>query len=156
MIEIVVPGYKTIEIEHLVLDYNGTLARDGDPLDGVRERLESLAGELTVHVITADTFGTTRDRLEGLPCELVVLSPDGQDAAKADYVRRLGSGRTAAVGNGRNDRLMLQEAELGIVVVQEEGASVDAITAADVACPDIRAALDLLARPLRLAATLRN
>jgi len=40
--------------------------------------------------------------------------------------------------------------------VQQEGASSEALMAADVICPDIFSALELLNNPLRLVATLRN
>jgi soluble P-type ATPase len=63
---------------------------------------------------------------------------------------------TVCIGNGRNDRLMLEEAGLGIAVVQREGAAVPTVLAADVLAPDILAALDLLTHPLRLLATLRS
>ena len=36
MIAIDIPGYKKIELAHLVLDYNGTLAIDGKLIDGVK------------------------------------------------------------------------------------------------------------------------
>jgi hypothetical protein len=39
MLEINIPGFKDQCLSHLVLDYNGTLACDGRPLAGVRERL---------------------------------------------------------------------------------------------------------------------
>ena len=61
-----------------------------------------------------------------------------------------------AVGNGRNDRLMLKEAALGIAVLQAEGAAAEALLAADVVAPDILAALDLLLAPEGLIATLRS
>ena len=61
-----------------------------------------------------------------------------------------------AIGNGRNDRLMLRDAVLGIALVQTEGAAAEAIANADVVCTHILDALDLLANPLRLAATLRS
>jgi soluble P-type ATPase len=61
----------------------------------------------------------------------------------------------AAIGNGRNDQLMLAAAALGIAVVQEEGAAIESLSAADVVLPDIRSALDLLLFPKRLIATLR-
>ena len=35
MIEIDVPGYGRLSLSHLVLDYNGTLAVDGELLPGV-------------------------------------------------------------------------------------------------------------------------
>jgi len=60
MIEVIIPGYLSMHLQHLVMDYNGTLAQDGLLLEGVRSRLESLAGQLRLHVITADTFGMAK------------------------------------------------------------------------------------------------
>ena len=156
MIEIAVPGYRTFALKHLVLDYNGTLAWDGALLTGVGARLAALANHLTVHVITGDTFGTARRDLAGLPCELTVLPAEGQAEAKRSFVERLGAEVTVSIGNGRNDRLMLEAAALGIVVLQEEGAATESLLAAQVVCRDIREALDLLVSPLRLVATLRS
>jgi soluble P-type ATPase len=155
MLEIDIPGYRALRLAHLVLDYNGTLACDGELLDGVRDRLTALAGMLQIHILTADTFGKARAQLVGVPCVLSILSADDQDRRKLEYIQRLGTEATVCVGNGRNDRRMLQEAGLGIVVVQAEGASVQTVLAADVLAPDILAALDLLTHPLRLVATLR-
>jgi soluble P-type ATPase len=156
MIEVAVPEHATLNLEHLVLDFNGTLACDGVLLPGVRERLDRLASRLTLHVVTADTFGTTRAELQGLPCALTVLPSGGQAEAKAALVRGLGAERTVCIGNGRNDRLMLATAALGIAVLQEEGAAKDCLMAAHLICRDIRDALDLLLVPLRLIATLRG
>lgn len=156
MIDIDIPGFGRLQLQQLVLDYNGTLACDGTLLEGVAQRLHALASELEIHVVTADTFGTVRKALEGLPAEVVVLPPDGQDVAKGRYVRELGAGNTVAIGNGRNDSQMLREAVLGIVVVQEEAAALQAVSGADIACAHITVALDLLAKPRRLLATLRS
>lgn len=156
MLEISIPGYKTLQLEHLVLDYNGTLACDGKMLGGVKARLEALSAQLQIHVLTADTFGSVKSALDGMPCQLSILPKESQDVGKLTYVDRLGSGATVCIGNGRNDSLMLQAAALGIVVVQEEGAAVKTIMAADVVAPNILAALDLLMQPLRLVATLRS
>jgi soluble P-type ATPase len=155
MIEISIPDFGDLHLEHLVLDYNGTLAVDGRILFGVRERLERLANQLTIHVITADTFGKAADYLAGIPCQLDILPPGRQDEAKREFVRELGVEKCVCVGNGRNDRLMLQEAALGIAVLQEEGAAAVTLIAADVVAPDIQSALELLMQPLRLTATLR-
>ena len=156
MIEIDIPGWKKLRLEFLVLDLNGTLAVDGQLLPGVPERLGKLAGKLNIHVLTADTFGRAGETLADLPCELTILPAGQQDRAKRDHVRRLGEGRTAAVGNGRNDRLMLEEAVLGMAVIQGEGAAAEILPAADVVLTDINAALDLLLHPLRLTAALRS
>lgn len=156
MLTVSIPGFRTLDLEHLVLDYNGTLALDGILLPGVSERIEALSRRLLVHVITADTFGKVHAALAGLPCKLTVLPEYGQDTSKLAYVEKLGADRTVCVGNGRNDRLMLKAAALGIVVVQDEGAAIEAFVSADVVLPDINLALDLLMNPLRLIATLRS
>lgn len=156
MIEIDIPGFKHLRMEHLVLDYNGTLAVDGRLAAGVRERLHRLAEEIRIHVVTADTFGDVRASVADLACTLHVLPLQSQAEAKRDYIRRLGARGTVCIGNGRNDRLMLPEASLGIAVVLAEGACGSCITAADVVCRDINEALDLLRHPLRLTATLRS
>jgi soluble P-type ATPase len=155
MLEVDIPGYRKLRLEHLVLDFNGTMACDGELFRGVRERLEALSAQLRISVLTADTFGKARSQLAGIPCDLAILPVENQDRLKLEYIRRLGPDSTVCVGNGRNDRLMLQEAGLGIAVVQAEGAALQTILVADVLAPDILAALDLLTHPLRLVATLR-
>ena len=155
MIEIDIPGNTVLRCEHLVLDFNGTLACDGRMLPGLGARLSDLARDVQVHVLTADTFGDVRTQLADLPCRLHVLEPGRQDAAKASYVRSLGANRTMAIGNGRNDCRMLALAALGIAVILTEGAAVQTLVAADIVCTSILDALDLLRNPLRLAATLR-
>lgn len=143
-------------IRHLLLDYNGTLAVDGELLPGVAERLRRLAEQLEIHVLTADTHGSVVDKLSGLPCRVTVIASDRQDQRKLDYLVDIGAEMTVAVGNGRNDALMLRRALLGICLVQGEGASSLALTAADVVATDIVHVLDMILYPSRLAATLRN
>lgn len=155
MLEIVIPGAETLRLDHLVADFNGTLACDGALLPGVGEALRRLAQQFALHVVTADTFGTAREALAGIPCKLAILPPGRQDSAKLRYVENLGAARCACIGNGRNDRLMLAAAGLGIAVVQGEGAAVETLLAAQVAAPDVQAALGLLLYPARLIATLR-
>lgn len=156
MIEVDIPGAETLRLSHLVLDYNGTLALDGELLDGVAEKIAELASHVRVHVITADTHGTVAEKLLGLPCALQIIGSKEQDSLKDAYVRSLGADTVAAIGNGRNDRLMLKTAALGIALIQEEGASIAAILQADIVCTDILNAFDLLLQPARLKATLRN
>jgi soluble P-type ATPase len=91
MIEITIPGYKTLQLRHIVLDYNGTMAVDGELIPGVGDALKSLAKDLQVHILTADTFGKVRSRVEGIPCELSILPVDNQDQGKLDYVKRVGA-----------------------------------------------------------------
>lgn len=156
MLRIDVPGHRLLELHNLVLDYNGTLAVDGTLLDGVADRLRTLAGDLAIHVITADTFGTAAKHLAGLPVSFVVAPPHDQDVSKFQYVTGLGADSVVAIGNGRNDRTMVEAAALGIAVVQREGASVETLKASDLLCTSILDALDLLAEPKRLIASLRS
>jgi soluble P-type ATPase len=156
MLEITIPGYITLTFHHLVMDYNGTLAQDGVLLDGVRPRLTSLADRLQLHVVTADTFGLARGQLSWLACELAILPVEDQANAKLAYIQRLNETQVVAIGNGRNDHLMLKTASLGIAIIQGEGAALQTCLAADVLAPNILAALDLLLIPKRLIATLRS
>ncbi len=156
MLSMEIPGFGELNLEHLVLDYNGTLAVDGKLVDGVKEALNRLAGELSVHVITADTFGIAAKGLEGVNAKLDVLPPGKQDIAKRDFVEGLGCDQTVSIGNGRNDALMLSASKLGIAVILAEGVSTLSVTAADIVCTDIVHALELLMNPLRLTATLRS
>ena len=156
MINIQIPDGENLQLTHLVLDYNGTLARDGELLPGVAEKMKELARHLQLHVITADTHGTVQKKLADLPCALKIIGSGAQDRQKEAFVSSLGAEKVVAFGNGRNDGLMLKTAALGIALIQEEGASVVAVQQADIVCTDILHAFDLVLTPDRLKATLRN
>ena len=156
MIEIEIPGFQVLQLSHLVLDYNGTLAVNGALIEGVKSCLDELADSLDIHVVTADTFEKAAHALDGMDGRRVILPPGNQAATKADYVRQLGGQATVAIGNGRNDRMMLEQAALGIAVLGEEGTATAAILAADVVVRDVFSALQLLRNPRRLVATLRS
>lgn len=156
MIAIDIPGYGALQLHHLVMDFNGTLAVDGHMVDGVADRLTQLGNHLALHVITADTFGRVQQAASALPCKVHILPQQDQAEGKRDYVHNLGADGIVALGNGRNDRLMLMAAKLGIAVVLAEGAFGQTLSAADIVCTSIDSALDLLCKPLRLTATLRG
>lgn len=156
MLNVDILGFGVLRLEHLVLEFNGTLAVDGKLLPGVKRRIAKLSQGLRVHVLTADTFGSARAELRGVHCELSLLEGGRQNHAKARYVRRLGEVNTVCVGNGRNDRLMLRISVLGIAVIQAEGAAPASIQEADIVVNGVRDALDLLLNPLRLVAGLRT
>lgn len=156
MISMTIPGFGTLLLEHLVLDYNGTLAVDGKLLEGVAERMTMLANEMTLHVVTGNTYGNAAERIAGLNCRVTCLAPDRQAEAKRHYVERLGADRTVAIGNGRNDAPMLKTAALGIAVLGTEGLASEAMTSADVLVRHTVDALGLLLNPRRLLASLRS
>jgi soluble P-type ATPase len=156
MIEIYIPDFGHLRLAHLVLDYNGTLAFDGKLLNGVTDLLGLLAEHLQIHILTADTFGSVHQALAGSDFTVHVLPPGSEEEGKAEYLHQLGSMTSVCIGNGRNDRLMLQEAGLGIAVLGREGAATPALFAADIIIPSIIDALDLLLHPKRITATLRS
>ena len=155
MIELEISGFGDMALEHLVLDFNGVLALDGELADGVPGLLRQLAPSLSLHVVTADTHGTCRNKLAGLPVKVQVLTTRPEDEAKLEFLEELGADRCAALGNGRNDRLMLDRARLGVAVIGGEGAASAAITAADITVPGIVPGLELFLKPLRIKAGLR-
>jgi soluble P-type ATPase len=73
MLEVTIPGYRTLVLSFLVLDYNGTIACDGHLIPGVRDRLEELAKTVSIHILTADTLGSVRKEMTDIPCEVVVI-----------------------------------------------------------------------------------
>jgi len=156
VIAIAIPGFGALELRHLVLDYNGTLAVDGKLVTGVRDALAALAESVEVHVITADTFGLAGIELAGLPVNLTIISEANQAQAKLAHIERLGPRGVFAIGNGRNDRKMLAAAAVGVALVQAEGAAAETVAAADVVAASVLDALDLLRNPKRLIATLRS
>ncbi len=155
MLETDVPGFGLIHLEHLVSDFTGTLSVDGRLLPGVREQLNRIAESVRIHILTADTFGMAKAELQGIPCDVHILTGENHDVQKEEYVRELGPEKVVAFGNGNNDRNMLKIARVGIAVSEGEGCAVDAIMAADVHVTSAKRGLDLLLNTNRLKASLR-
>jgi P-type E1-E2 ATPase len=155
MIELTIPGRGALQLEHLVLDVNGTLALDGSLIDGVVEAITELRDRLQIHLITADTHEKQGAIDEALGLRAERLQPGNEAGQKAALVQRLGAGRVAAIGQGANDSGMLAAAGLGIAVLSQEGLAVSALGAADLVLPDILTALELFQKPLRIVASLR-
>lgn len=151
-----IPGREALEIEHLILDYNGTIACNGIVYEGIKERLAKLAQAVKIHVITADTYGSVHAQCAAMGVEVHVIGKEAQDQAKLAFIKSLEKERCVAIGNGRNDTLMLADAALGFALMQEEGLSTRTLMASDVVFGSIHDALDALLFPSRLIATLRN
>lgn len=155
MITTAIPGRPKLEIKVLLLDLNGTLTFDGCIIDGVTERITQLKEKVDIFILTADTFGLGQQVADGLKVECVKVSPEDGNQDKTCFLHRYKPENVAAVGNGFNDRGMLAEAGLSIVVIGPEGCSPQALLGADIAVADINDALDLLLNPMRIKATLR-
>jgi len=155
MLEIDIPGFGLVRLEHLVSDFTGTLSVDGILLPKVEARLNKLSESMKIHILTADTFGKAQAALKDVKCEMQILTGENHDVQKEEYMNKLSTESVVALGNGKNDRKMLKAAKLGIAVTEGEGCAVDAIMAADIHVRSAVDGLDLLLNTKRLKATLR-
>lgn len=151
-----IPGRQPIELTNIVFDYNGTIAIDGKPIKGVLENISELASQFNFYVITADTYGSVEKELSATRCEVIKIPECNQDISKLEFVKKLGSDNTLAVGNGRNDKLMLKEAVLGIGLLQGEGIYTGSLLASDIVLTSVLDVFGFLKNRNRLVATLRN
>ncbi len=156
MLTIDIPGVKTYGFEHLVLDFNGTIAVDGRIVNGIRERLDELRSYLDIHVITADTNGSVHQECRQFPVNVHVIGKEDQAGEKKRFVEELGPERTVAIGNGSNDEEMFRVAALAVAVLGKEGCALPSMLASDIVVVNIEDGLDLLLKPHRLQATLRR
>ncbi len=116
----------------------------------------ALSKHYTLHVITADTFGSVHAQLEGYDVNIKVLSTEYHTEEKAAYITQLGKEACVAVGNGNNDAAMLMHASVGIAIMGDEGCAKDALMGSDVLCKNITEALSLVLESKRFVATLRR
>ncbi len=156
MIEIRIPGRGTLQLEHLVSDVNGTLAVDGVLMEGLAKRIVFIRDRITIHLLTADTHGKQAVIDQQLNVTATRLTGGNEQEQKRAYVKKLGSDKVIAIGQGANDAAMLKEAALGICVMSPEGAATETLLSADIVVPNIFVAFDLLNKPLRIVATLRK
>ncbi len=159
-LEIDLPCGVFYDLSNVILDLDGTLTADGAFIEGVLPRLEELAQLLDVHILTADTYQTV-DELEASfqnfeSIKVHKLESGRGDIQKLNFLERMGREKTAAIGNGCNDALMLKEAALGICVIGPEGASIEAILASKALFLNICDALDIFIKKNRMIATLRK
>ena len=138
MMKTQIPGWGELEIKNLILDFNGTIAKDGKVLEGVKELLGKIheAGIVPVHVKIFGSDTVARD--------------------KRCLCQELGCRNTASIGNGRNDIQVFPASVLSIAVIGNEGAFTKSAMLADVLVNDVCQALELLLSPNRLIATLRE
>lgn len=152
---ITVPGWGSAELKNLVLDLNGTLTESGDFIPGVMNYLQKMRAEgFRIYVLSGDTREVLKRGLE---------EPDGVEAVitrtaseKKDFVESIGSDHTVCVGNGNIDVEMFKAARLSICTIQAEGATMEAMVAADIVVTHIKQAFEILLDPAKLIGTLRR
>ena len=139
-----IPGYTTLDLKYLLLDYNGTIALDGRMNDSTKNLICEIAKELEVFVLTADTHGTAAKECEGLPVTLKTFPTDNAMHSKLEILQSLDKSYCCAIGNGRN------------CIMGDEGCCSKLIEHTHITVKSIEHALSLLLKPKRLIATLRG
>lgn len=156
MISVSIPGWGELEIEYIVLDYNGTCAFNGKLKEGVKEMLEKISRYIKVFIITSDTYDNVDHEVNVMGFNVLKVKKEESGAEKAKIVKELGPEKVVAIGNGANDAMMLREASLGIGVIGEEGCATSLIKEADFIVTNIIDALSIILHPERIVATLRE
>ncbi len=152
-----IPENRQYEITHLLLDYNGTIALDGEIFNDIKEKIRCVSEMgVSVHILTADTNGTVIAACEGLSVQIDIFEKGNAAEKKEAVVVELGAENCMCIGNGYNDRRMFQACALSIAVLGVEGTSVAALNHADIVCREVIDAFDLILKNNRLIATLRD
>jgi soluble P-type ATPase len=148
------PGQNNLEIEFILIDFEGTLASDRRVHPKAKDKINLLSKRTKIYVLTREEKEHAEELLKKVKAEIIYLTEGESSAKKLDLLRQLGPARTAAVGNGLNDVSMIEEAGLGVCVLGKEGTSSEAMKKADVVFMNILDALDFLLKPLRQKTTL--
>jgi len=154
MITIQRPGQEPLEIEFILIDFEGTLASDRRVHPKAKDKINLLSKRTKIYILTKGEKEVLEDPLKKVKAEIFHLTEGESSQRKLDLLHQLGATRTIAIGNGADDAPMIEEAVLGICVIGKEGASAEAIKKADVVVLNILDALDFLLKPLRQKATL--
>lgn len=156
MLKISIPGKGTMNIENIVLDFNGTIASDGNLKEGIAERIQKLSRDgIHIYILTEEASVRTREQCRNLPVTLEVFDRENAALSKREIVNKIGSKETVTIGNGNNDVEMFEESILSVAVIGEEGCAVKSIFAADIVCNSVEDAIDLVIYPERIKSTLR-
>lgn len=150
------PGYKTIEIKNLIFDFNGTLAVDGLVENEVKSKLNLLANEFNIYILTADTYGNAIEACKEINAEVKTFAKSDASKHKMKIVKELGACNCACIGNGRNDIAMFEESELSVAIIGSEGAYSKIIHSSDICVTSITNAIDLFSNKERIIAGLRG
>ncbi|MGD0235911.1 MAG: hypothetical protein ABSC55_15415 [Syntrophorhabdales bacterium] len=89
MVTASIPGWGEIALEYLLVDFNGTIAFDGQMKKGVRELLDEVSKHVKVFVVTADTYDSIVNEAAG-SFNVVKTGKLSSGIDKAELVRQLG------------------------------------------------------------------
>ncbi len=148
------PGSEPLQIESLLIDFEGTLAIDRRVHPKTKDKLNLLSKRLKICVLSKEPKEIVETALRKVEAELVCVKEGESSKEKMVCLERLGPERTVAIGQGMDDVEMIERSAFGICVLGKEGTAAKAIEKADLVVTNIVDALDFLLKPLRQRATL--
>lgn len=154
MIAIQRPGQEPLEIEFILIDFEGTLASDRRVHPKAKDKINLLSKRTKIYILTQGEKEVVAEVLKRVEAEIIYITEGTASQQKLDLLRKLEANKTIAIGNGVDDAPILEEAGLGICIIGKEGTSVEAIEKADIVVTNILDALDFLLKPLHQKATL--
>jgi soluble P-type ATPase len=154
MIFIERPGQGNLEIDFILIDFEGTLASDHRVHPKAKDKINLLSKRAKIYILTKEGKEQVIETLRKVKAEIIHFAEGNGSIRKLDLLRQLGANRAVAIGNGLDDASMIEEAAFGICVISREGTAAETIQKADVVVSNILDALDFLLKPLRQKATL--
>ncbi len=154
MILIQRPGQESIEIDYILIDFEGTLALDGRVHPKAKDKINLLSKRTKIYIFAKGEKEKIEETLRRVKAELFFLKEEDSSSKKLDLLLNLGAPRAVVIGNGLDDVPLMEEAGLSMVIIGKEGTSGKLIQTADLVFTNIVDALDFLLKPLRQKATL--
>src|SRR5208337_2859845 len=103
MISIERPGQNNLEIEFILIDFEGTLASDRRVHPKAKDKINLLSKRTKIYILTAEEKERVEEVLRKVKAEIIYLTQGESSQKKLDLLRRLGPNRTVAIGNGMDD-----------------------------------------------------
>lgn len=149
----IMPGVGELELNTIIFDLNGTLAVHGKVPQEAFEQIQKLKDiGFTCVLFSGDQRGNAQKLAQELGIEFIsTRDTDAKRQAAQKYPKE----HTVAIGNGRIDIGVFENAKVRIGTLQAEGIHTAILPYIDILVPSIIDALDLLLDPDSLAATMR-
>src|SRR4030065_1800639 len=110
MIAIQGPGQKPLEIEFILIDFEGTLASDRRVHPKAKDKINLLSKRTKIYILTKGEKEVLEEILRRVKAEIFYFPEGEASQRKLDLLRQLGPTRTVAIGNGVEDAPMIEEA----------------------------------------------
>lgn len=154
MISIQRSGQEPLEIDYLMIDFEGTLASDGRVHPKAKDKINLLSKRTKVYILAKGENEKVQETLRRVKAELLFVNEEESSLKKLEFLLNLVPSRTVVIGNGMDDVRVMKEAGLSIAIIGKEGVSGELIQTADLLFTNMIDALDFLLKPLRQKATL--